>query len=247
MPIDSTMDFGGYDENKYGTVVGYKFTLPASTCIKTMVIGFEEADFCMAEDQCPDCAGQPDDDPCAAGGSFDPEDEGAPAGCVDGAANCCDSCHLHCHDGLDNDCDGLLDCEDPDCADSPPCACSTVSKEVYLTDIRIFDEEATSTYKPEENVLNMENVALGKSVYLKSQSGDCVAAKCTIDSGEGGDADTCTAYTTAKNSPGCQPVSPGVPLSIARRRLARRRNAAPTGSWGLTPECAAARRGFPPT
>jgi hypothetical protein len=35
----------------------------------------------------------------------------------------------NCNDGKDNDCDGKIDCEDPDCSESPACACGSLTCE----------------------------------------------------------------------------------------------------------------------
>ena len=64
-----------------------------------------------------------------------PLDCGAPPTCGDGICNgsetlcTCGDCgtppgaELSCSDGLDDDCDGLVDCADGDCADTSTCAC----------------------------------------------------------------------------------------------------------------------------
>jgi len=47
--------------------------------------------------------------------------EGDWPGCVYTSINGYESAEATCDDGLDNDCDGLTDCDDPDCSNSPEC------------------------------------------------------------------------------------------------------------------------------
>ncbi len=51
---------------------------------------------------------------------------GVIAGCGDTTATPvdegqCQGCDEECSDGVDNDADGIVDCDDPDCAEDPAC------------------------------------------------------------------------------------------------------------------------------
>ena len=83
--------------------------------------------YCCGDNQ---CEGPEDSANCAV-------DCGSPATCGDGicdpsedSCSCssdCDAVAENCGDGIDNDCDGLTDCDDTDCTDDPICSAPPTS------------------------------------------------------------------------------------------------------------------------
>jgi hypothetical protein len=58
---------------------------------------------------------------------------------------------LVCNDGIDNDADGLIDCQDPDCEDSPYCATNVILSSSFDTDAEGFtyaDDPFNNTSQP---------------------------------------------------------------------------------------------------
>jgi hypothetical protein len=60
------------------------------------------------------------------------DNEGTPPvvnGCIDERDALCGGTESFCYGGIDNDCDGLIDCDDPDCADNDVCQEQNESQE----------------------------------------------------------------------------------------------------------------------
>jgi len=68
------------------------------------------------------CITKPEDCPvgvCSDG--LDNEGLNEPNGCIDGIDAACGGTEAICDDAIDNDCDGLTDCDDSDCSSDPAC------------------------------------------------------------------------------------------------------------------------------
>ncbi|RJP36644.1 MAG: hypothetical protein C4547_07045 [Phycisphaerales bacterium] len=73
----------------------------------------DDGQFCNGAETCdPNLDCQPGVNPCPQGDV-----------CLEGPDLCCTPVTEICDDGQDNDCDGAVDCADPDCGGDPACAC----------------------------------------------------------------------------------------------------------------------------
>ena len=96
----------------------------------------------------PDCAGPTctDDD---SDGYFAESDCGTQVDCDDGDMAINPGAAEDCTDGIDNDCDGLIDADDPDAVDCPP-GCTDADSDGYFarSDGRRVGEECGSRWSP---------------------------------------------------------------------------------------------------
>ena len=93
-----------------------------------------------------------------------------------------------CHDGIDNNCDGLTDCFDPDCDDDPSCDCIDFDLDNYV--------DCTGGCKPEPGQKCGECDDFNPDVHPYAAE-DC----------ENGFDDNCNGRTDAED-PACSPVCP---------------------------------------
>jgi len=92
---------------------------PGGSCSNVADDGLcDDGLFCNGAETCDpvfDC--QAGTDPCA------PSDV-----CLEDSDTCCTPSTEICNDTVDNDCDGLIDCDDADCSGDPACACAATGE-----------------------------------------------------------------------------------------------------------------------
>ena len=89
--------------------VAYTYTITADVgCTDDSLC--DDGLFCNGSEICVDETCQAGTAPCL------PSDV-----CLEDSDTCCTPSAEACNDGLDNDCDGYVDCDDPDCGDDPDC------------------------------------------------------------------------------------------------------------------------------